>query len=284
MRFFYAELKEKCREGDFIWIIISVCVAAFLFTSTLSLIGVLFQQEIITNFSHLYLCMPLSLAKLWHTPWTIFTNIFVHIGIGHLFFNMLMLFWFGQIYQLYLNNKYAWKVFFGGAFGGCMLVLLTYNFIPYFSQIADSTVLAGASGGILAIVFATVALNPEHEVSLLFFGRIQLKYIALIMILLNYVSLLGTNTGGVIAHFGGAFFGWFYMKQIQQGRDFFSFSWRKKMRVAHSNPQPFLPEQKTENENQKKLDKILDKIGRSGYESLSKTEKDFLFKYSKKED
>lgn len=284
MQSFYTALKEKFRERDFVWILISVCVAVFLLTSTLSLIGVLFQQESIVRFSNLYLCMPLSFAKLLHTPWTVFTNIFVHIGIGHLFFNMLTLFWFGQIYQLYLNNKYAWKVFFGGAIFGCVLVLFAYNFIPYFSQTAETSLLAGASGGILAIIFAAVALNPEYEVSLLFFGRIRLKYIALIMILLNYVSLLGTNSGGVIAHLGGAAFGFLYMKQIQHGRDLLSFSFRKKMRVVHSNPQPFLPEQKSENEGQKRLDKILDKISRSGYDSLSKAEKDFLFKFSKKED
>src|SRR5690606_6083307 len=120
-------------------------------------------------------------------------------------------------------------------------------------------VLAGASGGILAIIFAAVVLNPTHEVVLLLFGRVQLRYIALAMILLNWFAVVGTNSGGVIAHLGGAAFGWFYMKQIQRGCDLLSFSWRRKMRVVHSNAQPVFTETKTENKGQKELDRVLDK-------------------------
>lgn len=279
------DLRQKFSEGDFVWILISICIGLFFLIMTLQIVGTITGKQQLTQFSNLYLAMPLSISKLQYKPWTIFTNIFVHIGIGHLFFNMLTLYWFGQIYQLYLNNKYVWKVFFGGAFLGCLVVLVVYNFIPYFSQSAANTLLAGASGGILAIIFATTVLNPEHEINLLFVGKVQLRYVAVAMVLLNWVSLIGSNSGGVIAHLGGAIFGWVYMKQIQLGHDLFRISFRRKMRITHSNiqhSQTLPPEYKNSDEEQEKLNKILEKISRSGYDSLSKSDKDFLFHYGKK--
>lgn len=278
------DLKQKFREGDFVWIIISICTGLFLLNVMANLMVFAFsggETLAAAAWNYTQFAMPLSFSRFIEKPWTLISNIFIHVGIGHLFFNMLTLYWFGQVYQLYLGNKYAWKVFFGGALLGCVLVLLSYNFIPYFSQSAGSAVLAGASGGILAIIFAATALNPEHEINLLLIGRMPMKYIAFGMILLNWISILSTNSGGVIAHLGGAFFGWFYMKQIQQGRDLLHWSFRKKMRVTYSNPERIVPEKK-EKKEQDRVDEILDKIKASGYDSLSKGEKDFLFKYSQR--
>jgi hypothetical protein len=153
--------------------------------------------------------------------------------------------------------------------------------------------LVGASGGVEAIVFAVTAINPEHEINLLLFGRVKLKYIALFSLLLNYLGIAGGNSAGVIAHLGGAVFGYFYMRQIQEGRDLLAFSAafkklfqrKPKMKVVRVNMQerkreePHAPTDKT----QERLDAILDKIGQSGYDSLSKEEKDFLFQYGNNE-
>jgi membrane associated rhomboid family serine protease len=290
---FAEEIKSKFREGDFVWSIIVVCGAVFVLQHTLSLIGLSLGNAALTDIATPFFALPLSLSGFIHKPWTVFTNIFFHRGLGHIFSNLLMLFWFGQIYQLYLNNKYGWKIFIGGGVFGGLLALLAYQVVPFLKGAAAFSNLAGASGGVEAIVFAVTAINPEHEINLLVIGRVKLKYIALFSLLLNYLGIAGGNSAGVIAHLGGAAFGYFYMRQIQEGRDVLAFSTafkklfqrKPKMKVVHVNMQerkPVIPHAPTD-KTQERLDAILDKIGQSGYDSLSKAEKDFLFQYGNNE-
>lgn len=290
---FVEDIKDKFREGDFVWSIIVVCGVVFVLQHTISLIGLSIDNATLTDIATPFFALPLSLTGFIHKPWTAFTNIFFHRGLGHIFSNLLMLFWFGQIYQLYLNNKYGWKIFIGGGVFGGLLALLAYQVVPFLKAGADLSNLVGASGGIEAIVFAVTAINPEHEINLLLIGRVKLKYIALFSLLLNYLGIAGGNSAGVIAHLGGAAFGYFYMRQIQEGRDVLAFlaAFKKlfqrkpKMKVVRVNMQerkreePHAPTDKT----QERLDAILDKIGQSGYDSLSKEEKDFLFQYGNNE-
>lgn len=290
---FVEDIKDKFREGDFVWSIIVVCGVVFVLQHTVGLIGLSIDNAVLTDITTPFFALSLSLSGFIHKPWTVFTNIFFHRGLGHIFSNLLMLFWFGQIYQLYLNNKYGWKIFIGGGVFGGLLALLAYQVIPFLKDVADLSNLVGASGGIEAIVFAVTAINPEHEINLLLIGRVKLKYIALFSLLLNYLGIAGGNSAGVIAHLGGAAFGYFYMRQIQEGRDLLAFTHlfkslfqrKTKMKVTHSNTQPktnvtpHVPTDKT----QERLDAILDKIGQSGYDSLSKEEKDFLFQYGNNE-
>jgi len=289
---FIAEIQDRFRKGDFVCMIIVICLIVFVLEHTIGLIGLALQNDLLLNITSYYFALPLSLHAFLLKPWTIFSNLFFHRGLGHVFFNLLTLFWFGQIYQLYLNNKYGWKIFIGGGVFGGLLALLAYQFVPFLSGSASLSNLVGASGGIEAIIFAVTAINPEHEISLILIGRVRLKYIALFSLLLNYLGIAGANSAGVIAHLGGAGFGFFYMKQIQNGQDFFGFTktikkWfqpKSKLKVAYNEPFNKVKTSVSKtNEIQERLDLILDKINQSGYDSLSKEEKAFLFQYSNSE-
>jgi membrane associated rhomboid family serine protease len=281
------DLKYKFMQRDSLWIIIILCLSIFVIDQTFHLIDLIFSIESFSVLLKKYFALPLSI-EFAYKPWTLFSYIFLHAGLFHVGVNMLMLFWFGMIYQLYLGNKYFTRVFIGGGIAGGLLALIAYLSLPFLQK--SSSLLVGASAGVEAIVFASSAINPEHEVRLLLFGRVKLKYIALFSLLLNYLSIAGSNSGGVIAHLGGALFGYLYMKQLQRWTDIFSFLnfWSKiknpskKIKVSYRNDtEPLFTPQKSDT-NHEKLDAILDKISQSGYDSLSKEEKDFLFHYSNK--
>jgi membrane associated rhomboid family serine protease len=281
------DLKYKFMQRDSLWIIIILCLSIFVIDQTFHLIGLIFSIESFSVLLKKYFALPLSI-EFAYKPWTLFSYIFLHAGLFHVGVNMLMLFWFGMIYQLYLGNKYFTKVFIGGGIAGGLLALIAYLSLPFLQK--SSSLLVGASAGVEAIVFASTAINPEHEVRLLLFGRVKLKYIAFFSLLLNYLSIAGSNSGGVIAHLGGALFGYLYMKQLQSGTDIFSFLnfWSKiknpskKIKVSYRNDTQTLFTPQKSDTSQEKLDAILDKISQSGYDSLSKEEKEFLFHYSNK--
>jgi membrane associated rhomboid family serine protease len=279
------DLKYKFLQRDSLWVIIIICASVFFFDKTLHLVGLIIGSSDTSFFLKQYFSLPLSLDFIYK-PWTFFSYIFLHAGLFHLGINMLMLFWFGNIYQLYLGNKFFTKVFIGGGLTGGMLALLAYLYLPFLKN--SNTLLVGASAGVEAIVFASAAINPEHELRLLLFGRVKLKYVAFFSLLINYLSIAGSNSGGVIAHIGGAIFGYFYMKQLQNGKDIFSFADMigkflnpsKKLKVTHSANIASITKHQKSDATQEKLDTILDKINQSGYDSLSKEEKAFLFQYS----
>lgn len=279
------DIRNKIEQRDTLWIFIFLCVAFYIVAQTIHLFSLAFDSLNLYSLFNSYLALPLN-TSFFLKPWTIVTYLFLHASFFHVFMNMLMLYWFGSIYQLYIGNKYFTKVFLGGGVSGGLFSLLAYIFIPFLSKYP--TVLVGASAGVEAIIFAATALNPEHEIRLLIFGRVKLKYIAFFSLLLNYLSIAGSNSGGVIAHLGGAFFGYLYMTQIQKGRDLFSFTNyisgffnpSRKMKVTYRNTSQNTVQILKTDDTQEKVDAILDKISKSGYDSLSKQEKDFLFKYS----
>ena len=230
------------------------------------------------------------LSSLTHF-WTYFTYMFVHQGFFHLLFNMLWLYWFGRIMgDIYGQNRVLQTYLYGGLIGGLFYVVL--GLIP---GLPVGSYLIGASGGVLAVMVATATLLPNYELSLLLIGPVKLKYIALVGFILSSVIDINQNFGGKAAHFGGAIFGLIYGMQLSKGVEitdglnrFFSkiiglFNRSPKMRVVHSKHKT----EKASNysnltsiEKQRKTDEILDKISKSGYDSLTQDEKDFLFKVS----
>jgi len=238
------------------------------------------------------------LSSLTHF-WTYFTYMFVHQGFFHFLFNMLWLFWMGRIMaDLYGQFRVLNTYLYGGLVGGILFVL--FSSIPGF---ISGSFLIGASGGVLAVMVATAALLPDYTLNLLFIGPVKLKYIALVGFILSTLLDFDVNTGGKIAHIGGAAFGLLYGVRLTRGQEitdpinnFLKRIWdrinpsnRSRMRVVHrqgsskrtdrSASQPNQASM-TESEKQRKTDEILDKISKSGYDSLSKDEKDFLFKMS----
>jgi membrane associated rhomboid family serine protease len=284
----WEDIVDQFRRGSTVTVLIIVCVAVYLGFETLHLVLWASGHELLyTTINNLF-ALPPSLKIFIFQPWSAFTFMFMHASVGHIFFNMLTLYWFGEIYQLYMRDRRLWPIFiFGSLAGGALYMTLSYVFIPLRATI-DFSYLVGASAGILAIVFAATALNPDHDVNLLLIGRVPLKYIAIVIFLLSYVGITHGNAGGMIAHIGGAIFGFTYIKALQSGTDWFKpldkivrlFKPKRKLKATYVNTGA--RKDTPSGSEQQKLDSILDKIAKSGYNSLSKEEKDFLFKFSNK--
>ncbi len=229
-------------------------------------------------------------------PWTIITYFFTHQDFFHILYNMIFMYWFGKLVQEYLGSQkviglYVW----GGIVGGFAYLII------YYVLGLQSAGMIGASAGVYAIIVGAATFKPEHRFHLLFIGPVQLKYLAAIAVLLSFFELTSSNTGGNIAHLGGALVGFLFMKQLQKGDDWsipvtktldfftnlfkpksdFKVSYGKKSRVSVSkNNNKTTAPKKDSIPEQAVIDAILDKISEAGYEKLSKEEKQILFKAS----
>jgi membrane associated rhomboid family serine protease len=249
------------------------------------------------------LSLPADFRTFLYRPWTLLTNFFVHEGIWHIVFNMLFLYWFGKLLEEYLGTKRLVGLYILGGLAGGTAFLLLYNFLPYFQSTLATTTLVGASGAIFAVIVGAATLLPNYTFFLLFIGPVRLKYIAAFYILLSMAELVGPNAGGNLAHLAGALVGFGFIRALRSGYD-----WGMPVyaigdflsSVFVRKPAPRVPQRaRTEaapnkrpftafnNESapvaapsQEEVDAILDKISRSGYESLSREEKQKLYKAS----
>lgn len=245
--------------------------------------------------------LPASPREFLYKPWTIITYFFTHEEIFHILFNMLFLYWFGKLVDEYLGSKRLIALYVLGGIAGGVAYMAIYNLLPYFhSQVAGSQML-GASAAAFSVAVGASTLLPNYTFNLIFLGPIRIKYIAFFYIILSLAQSIGPNAGGNLAHLGGALTGYLFIKLLQNGTDLGKplyvlmeiwnqlFRRRPPMRVTHrqrevhrsttmyaSTPSPASVEMPDQDE----IDSILDKISKSGYESLTKEEKQKLFKAS----
>jgi membrane associated rhomboid family serine protease len=285
------ELKFKFRQGNAVVQIVLINVAVFLIFAGLGVLFFLFNKSGISEYMIQHLMLPASGKNFIMQPWSIISYMFLHNGFLHLLFNMLWLYWFGNLFQQYLGNSKTYQAYFlGGIFGG-LIYMLAFNIFPAFSNEVSFSYALGASAGVLSIVVATATLLPDYQVLLFLFGSVKLKYIALVSVLLDLISIPNGNAGGHIAHLGGAAFGFIFIKLIYsqsiiptQIDSVFNgiakaFSPKSNIKIHHKGSN--IRVEGTENPSQKEIDTVLDKISKKGYESLSKKEKEILFKASK---
>lgn len=233
-----------------------------------------------------YLMLPASFSQLGYQPWSFITYMFLHESFFHILFNMLWLYWIGSILEEYLGNRKVYEAYLsGGVFGG-LIYIIAYSVFPVFQVNAVNTFAIGASASVLAIVFATATLLPDYGIHLLFFGNVKLKWLALISVILDLISIPNGNAGGHIAHIGGALAGFLYIRFLyKRGGHLFPdwlfklFEPRSRLKVHSVNKEFKQATQKLPSQGD--VDAILDKISKSGYDSLSKREKEILFKASK---
>jgi len=265
--------------------------------------------DLYTNALH-YLMMPASLSRFVTQPWSIFTYMFLHEGIFHVLFNMLFLYWFGQLIHQYLGSRKLANLYILGGLAGALFYVVIYNLSPYFNTNLDSSLMLGASAGIFAIVVGAATLSPNTTFQLLLLGAVKIKYIAIFYVILSFANSAGANAGGELAHLGGAILGYFYIVQLRKGNDwgvpvqrvgiFFEdlFAGRRSnVKVSYRKPKsstgtfsafgksskPTASNQaKIDDASQEEIDSILDKIADRGYEALNKEEKRKLFEFSKK--
>lgn len=287
------EIKSSFKSGSALIKLLYINIAVFL---AVKIVGVIFfLLSVSPAFSLVsWLAVPADLHNLIVKPWTIFTYMFLHQEFLHILFNMLWLYWFGQIFLSYFDDKKLLSVYLIGGLAGAFLYILSFNIFPVFSQSLPISYALGASAAVIAIVVATSVYAPNHTIHLMFFGPVQLKYIAIVTIIIDIMSIASANSGGHIAHLGGALFGYFYIVQLRKGKNitrgfdhfmdkvFSIFKPRPKFKVSYKKPMSDVERDieynKSKVETQKKIDEILDKIAKSGYDSLSKKEKEILFK------
>ncbi|GAC1305372.1 MAG: rhomboid family intramembrane serine protease [Mucilaginibacter sp.] len=275
------------RSGSKLNLLIGINIVIFLLVNIPGVTEQLFfGSNLVDSYSTDYLALPAYLPKLLTRFWTPFTYMFMHAGIFHILFNMLWLYWFGQIFEEYLGKKRTLGLYILGGLSGAFLFLLAFNTIPAFTHIhaANTAVMVGASASVMAVIVATATLLPDYTIPLIFIGPVRLKWLAIFFVVIDFLGITGLNAGGEISHLGGALFGYIYVVQLQKGNDWIGnigklFKTRSKLKIAAKN----IAKNPSARPRQEDVDLILDKISKSGYDSLSKQEKEVLFRASNNE-
>jgi hypothetical protein len=218
---------------------------------------------------------------------------FLQEDFFHILFNLIMLYFGGLLFIEYLGEKRLLWSYLAGGIVGALFFLVAFNVFPAFEPVKGISVALGASASVLAIIIAVATYVPDYTVQLLFIGRVKLKYLAIIFVVIDLLSIPSGNPGGHIAHLGGAFWGFLYALMLRNGTDLyrflnfsgFSMPRRKSFTTENTeNKRPYSDDEYNarKQKTQAKIDEILDKISKSGYSSLTKEEKELLFKTSKK--
>ncbi|MDO5509162.1 MAG: rhomboid family intramembrane serine protease [Weeksellaceae bacterium] len=288
-------LKKNFKQGDFVIKIIYINVAIFVLVRLI----LLFSDRLrITE----YLGIIAYIDDIASKPWTLITYMFLHIDIFHILFNMVFLYFVGRFFYQFFNQQALAKFYiFGGIAGGLLYTLYALIY-------PSNNILMGASAAIYSVLFGLAAYQPDYRIRLLFIETpIRIMHLAIGFLVLGFL-LHANNFGGNLSHAGGALFGYYYMKQYERGQDFLAwfdkllerFSTRRtgplrstrttKKRTSTAAQQqnaPVIPPKNDYDYNSLKVEKeqetnrILEKISRSGYNSLTEQEKDFLFKQGK---
>ena len=288
----FTNLKRTFSSGNILAKLIYINVGLFLLIRLAGVILILINQD---KFPFLqYLQMPASPEMLLHRPWTIITYMFTHFDFLHILFNMLWLYWFGGLFLSFFSERQLGGLYLLGGIAGGVLFMIVYNVFPFFTNVASRSFLMGASASVMAIVFAVSFYRKDLEIILFLIGRIKLIYLALFTFVIDLLAITSTNAGGHIAHIGGALFGICFAICIQKGMDLTVpmnrlLDWvvnlgkrKPKMRVTYRRPETDYEYNARKHQESADLDAILDKLKRSGYESLSAEEKKKLFDASKK--
>ena len=283
-RFQQFNVAEKLIAFNVIFFVLPLLVNTFLFLFKIPIDSYTVWFELSSSFS-----------ELIFKPWTLISYSFLHSGFFHLFFNMYIFLFTSRLFlNLFKSNSLLNVYFLGVIFGG-LLFLFSYNFFPAFES--SKPYMIGSSAGVMSLLIFMSTYSPNLEVRLIIFN-VKLLYIGIAFMMLDVIQIPYGNAGGHIAHLGGALLGFFYANKLKNGVDiglpferiifklFNLFQFNKtKMNVAYKNKsnKKFTDLNNSNSEtHQKKIDEILDKISSSGYESLSKKEKDFLFKAGNK--
>ncbi|NEU10044.1 rhomboid family intramembrane serine protease [Flavihumibacter sp. R14] len=282
-RSLFSDLYYKVfQSGNPLYLFIGINVLVFLLIKLVAVAEFLFAggSTASSEWLKLQLSMPAYLPALPYKFWSIITYMFNHDGLFHILFNMLWLYWLGRIFLDFLNKRQFIFTYLAGGLAGAALFIIAYNIFPVFKP-ALHIPLIGASASVMAVIAATATLLPDFTIHLLLIGPVRLKYLALVYFLIDVISIAGSNPGGSIAHIGGAILGFVYIRQLRAGNDWSKiFRKRRKLTIVQKGNPTIKPSKLPDQEI---IDQILDKISKSGYDSLSSKEKEQLFKASNKE-
>lgn len=299
------ELKSFFRRKDILSRLILINVVVFTLINVVSLFLYLlnidqnFVQTNGVNRLTYYLSLPSDILSFLLRPWSIITYMFVQEGVFHLFFNMIILYVGGQIFNRFIGANKLLSVYMISGMIGAILYMLTFNIFPTFGSVVNSSFAIGSSAAVLGVFVAAATFVPNLEMNVILLGNVKLKYIAILFIVLDILNIRNGNAGGHIAHIGGAIYGYFYINQLKKNIDYsllFNKYWQHILHVfqkkgqespfqnVHRNhKKPITDDEylKNKNKDQAEVNAILEKIKKSGYESLTTNEKQKLFKASK---
>jgi len=305
---YWFALKQFFRQKTALSNLILVNLIVFLVVNAVSLTLYLLSidQEFVAlkGVSRLayWFSIPADLNSLLHRPWTLISYMFLQENLFHLLFNMMVLYIGGRIFTNFMSEKMLVTTYFLGGLSGAFLYVLSFNLFPAFSASLPNAIALGSSASVLAIFVASATRAPNLPMQLFLVGSIPLKYIALIIIALDVLNIRNGNAGGHIAHIGGALYGFLFAWQLKGGKNIGAFferipfrnafnqllNWFKKpksnFKNVYTNPRKDTDESylRRKTEEQARIDHILEKIKKSGYDSLSTDEKELLFRASNK--
>lgn len=272
---FLQKIKDTFQKQEVLTQIISVNVALFL---TVNIVG---------NVSHLdlvrYLGLPTGAHEFLTKFWTLFSYMFTHQGLGHIFWNMVTFYFTAQIFFTIMGQRTLLYLYvMSGVTGGALLLIVGTLFPASF----NGAYLIGASASVLGVGAVMAVYSPNYTVYLFGMFQISYKYFYLILFVVTTLIDLSVNTGGKISHIGGAFFGLLYGYYLKRGTDLFNISlgFKKKsaLKIVSNNKMYTESSLKKKTHEEHTMDELLDKISKSGYDSLTKNEKDELFRLSQK--
>jgi len=285
-------IQYRIQQLDIVEKIILINIICFVFP--LFFKTILFLFSLSQNFFVGLFELSSSFQDLVFKPWTILTYGFLHSGFFHLFWNMYLLYFSSRLLLNLFDSKIFLKLYFLGIIIGGLTFILSYNFFPVFQD--ANPYMVGASAGVMSVFIFMSTYSPNLEIKLILFS-IKLRYLGIAFVLLDVIQIPYGNSGGHIAHLGGAFFGFFYAQRLQKGLDIGLpldnlvekisqlFVRKSKMKTVYKSKDTSDIQNKKSTmvrDHQRRIDEILDKISMSGYESLSNEEKDFLFRIGKK--
>ena len=293
----YNELKEIIKSGSIVTKLIAINLIVFVVVSLINVFLFLFGREDIGFQIIVNLAVPAHLSALAQKPWTILTYMFLHEGFLHILFNILWLYWFGMFFLKYFSKRQLVGLYILGGIFGAIVYIFSFNFFPVFADYKYLSFALGASASVIAIVIATACYIPNFKVQLIFIGEVKLKWIALVMLVLDFIGITSSNSGGHLAHLGGAIMGWLFIfafrnktdltSWVKWFEDFFKSETKTKkshLKVNYRREDREYEYNRQKRADQKEIDLILDKISKNGYDCLTTEEKNLLFNFSKRKD
>ena len=282
---FIDTIKYKYKTGTIIEKLIYLNVAIFAFTLLITVFQGLYKGE--QNFLMQWFSLDDNLNEFLSKPWSILSYGFLHADFIHLIFNMITLYFIGNLFIQYFTQKQALSFYLLGTLFGGILYLLSQNYFPLFE--GRNTTLVGASAGISAIFIGIATYMPNYQIKIRFLGFIKFWHLAVVWLAFDIIGLIGPNAGGSFSHLGGSLFGFLYVNQASNKKtgisEMFSSLFKTKekpLKTVHKSVKIKKNTPKNSAPNQIQIDAILDKISKSGYDTLTKTEKEFLFKQGKR--
>jgi membrane associated rhomboid family serine protease len=282
---FIDNLKKRFSNGNVVDKLIYINIAVFVLTLLISVFQGLYKGDI--NFIFDWFSLDNEYSSLLKKPWSIITYGFLHADFLHILMNILVLHFIGNLFIAFFTEKQLLSFYILGTFFGGLLFIFSQNYFPLFE--GKSSVLVGASAGISAIFIGIATYMPNYELKFRFIGFVKLWYLAAFWLALDVIALIGDNAGGHFAHLGGSLFGFLYVTRASNKEiNIFSrilsiFKTQKKpLKTVYKSAKKTINTVKNTDLNQQQIDGILDKISKSGYDTLTKTEKEFLFRQGKK--